>query len=59
MFLKYPNSLVIHVFDTIQLPFKAEDAARDSRKIKQDRYEEMRRRKDEEREAHERKLVSW
>jgi hypothetical protein len=36
---------------------KAEAAARDSRKTKQDRYEEMRRRKDEEREAQERLLV--
>lgn len=36
---------------------KADDAARDSRKTKQDRYEEMRRRKDEEHEARERKLV--
>lgn len=37
--------------------FKAEEAARDSRRTKQDRYEEMRRRKDEEREAQERMLV--
>ena len=36
---------------------KAEEAARDSRRNKQDRYEEMRRRKDEEREAQERLLV--
>jgi hypothetical protein len=36
---------------------KAEEAARDSRRNKQDRYEEMRRRKDEEREAQERQLV--
>lgn len=50
---------MLHVFDTVQLLLKAEDAARDSRKTKQDRYEEMRRRKDEERDAHERKLVSW
>ncbi|KAL0399266.1 UNVERIFIED_CONTAM: DDRGK domain-containing protein 1 [Sesamum radiatum] len=35
---------------------QADEAARDSRKTKQDRYEEMRRRKDEEREAQERKL---
>jgi hypothetical protein len=36
---------------------KAEQAARDSRLTKQDRYSEMRRRKDEEREAKERMLV--
>lgn len=36
---------------------KADEAARDSRRNKQDRYEEMRRRKDEEREAQERQLV--
>jgi hypothetical protein len=38
--------------------FKAEQAARDSRYSKQDKYAEMRRRKDEEREAKERMLVS-
>ena len=37
---------------------KAEQAARESRLTKQDRYAEMRRRKDEEREAKERMLVS-
>lgn len=37
---------------------KAEQAARDSRYTKQDRYAEMRRRKDEEREAKENMLVS-
>jgi len=42
---------------TILFACKAEDAARDSRRNKQDRYEEMRRRKDEEREAQERLLV--
>lgn len=36
---------------------KAEEAARDSRVTKQDRYAEMRRRKDEEHEARERMLV--
>jgi hypothetical protein len=36
---------------------KAEAAARDSGKSKQDHYEEMRRKKDEEREAQERLLV--
>ncbi len=36
---------------------KAEQAARDSRLTKQDRYSEMRRRKDEEHEAKERMLV--
>lgn len=36
---------------------KADEAARESRQSKQDRYEEMRRRKDEEREAQERALV--
>lgn len=36
---------------------KADEAARESRRTKQDRYEEMRRRKDEEREAQELKLV--
>lgn len=36
---------------------KADQAARDSRQTKQDRYAEMRRRKDEEREAQERMLV--
>ncbi|KAG6395548.1 hypothetical protein SASPL_141667 [Salvia splendens] len=35
---------------------QAEDAARDSRRTKQDHYDEMRRKKDEEREAHERML---
>lgn len=49
----------MRVFDMAQYLLKAEDAAHDSRKTKQDRYEDMRRRKDEEREAHERKLVSW
>lgn len=39
-------------------PFlKAEEAARESRVTKQDRYAEMRRKKDEEREAEERRLV--
>ena len=37
---------------------KAEEAARESRSTKQDWYAEMRRKKDEEREAEERKLVS-
>ena len=36
---------------------KAEEAARESRSTKQDWYAEMRRKKDEEREAEERKLV--
>lgn len=36
---------------------KAEEAARESRKLKQDRYAEMRRRKDEEHEAREHALV--
>lgn len=36
---------------------KAEEAARESRHTKQDRYAEMRRRKDEEHEAKERMLV--
>ena len=36
---------------------KAEETARESRYTKQDRYAEMRRRKDEEREAEELKLV--
>lgn len=36
---------------------KAEDAARESRQTKQDRYSEMRRKKDEEREVQERMLV--
>ncbi|XP_073304190.1 LOW QUALITY PROTEIN: DDRGK domain-containing protein 1-like [Primulina huaijiensis] len=35
---------------------QADETAQDSRRIKQDRYEEMRKRKDEEREAHERML---
>lgn len=38
--------------------WKADEAARESRQTKQDRYAEMRRRKDEEREAQERLLVS-
>lgn len=38
---------------------KAEQAARESRNTKQDRYAEMRRRKDEEREAQEHQLVCW
>lgn len=37
---------------------KAEQASRDSRLTKQDRYAEMRRKKDEEREEQERLLVS-
>lgn len=36
---------------------KVDQAARDSRQTKQDRYAEMRRRKDEEHEAKERMLV--
>lgn len=36
---------------------KAEQAARESRQTKQDHYGETRRRKDEEREAEERRLV--
>lgn len=36
---------------------KAEEASRDSRHTKQDRYAEMRRQKDEEREALERQQV--
>lgn len=36
---------------------KAEEAARESRNTKQDRYAEIRRRKDEEHEAKERMLV--
>lgn len=36
---------------------KNEEAARDAKQSKQDRYAEMRRRKDEEREARERELV--
>lgn len=35
---------------------QADETAQDSRRIKQDRYEEIRKRKDEEREAHERML---
>lgn len=35
---------------------QGDETAQDSRRIKQDRYEEMRKRKDEEREAHERML---
>ena len=38
--------------------WRDEEAARESRQAKQDRYSEMRRLKDEEREAEERKLVS-
>lgn len=38
---------------------KAEETVRESRHTKQDRYAEMRRRKDEEREAEERRLVCW
>lgn len=36
---------------------KAEEVARESRQMKQDHYAEMRRKKDEEREAQERLLV--
>lgn len=48
------------VFDLTKLLIvvKAEEAARESRLTKQDRYAETRRRKDEEREAKERMLVS-
>jgi len=38
--------------------WKADEAARESKQAKQDRYSEMRRLKDEEREAQERMLVS-
>lgn len=38
---------------------KAEEATRESRNTKQDWYAEMRRKKDEEREAEERKLVGY
>lgn len=38
---------------------KAEEAARESRNTKQDRYAEIRRRKDEEHEARERMLVDF
>lgn len=48
-FTEEPEFLVIVV--------KAEEATRDSRQTKQDRYAEMRRRKDEEHEARERMLV--
>lgn len=44
-------------FDMLVL--KADEAARESRQSKQDHYAEMRRRKDEEREAQERALVGW
>lgn len=44
------------LFDMFDL--KADEAARESRQSKQDRYTEMRRRKDEEREARESALVS-
>lgn len=54
-----PEALVINASDIDKLLLKAEDAARDSRRTKQDHYDEMRRKKDEEREAHERMLVSW
>lgn len=49
------------VFDLIKLLIvvKAEEAARDSRLTKQDRYAEIRRRKEEEREAKERMLVGF
>ena len=49
---------MINASDIDELLLKAEDAARDSRRTKQDHYDEMRRKKDEEREAHERMLVS-
>lgn len=39
------------------LVLKADEAARESRLSKQDHYAEARRKKDEEREAHERALV--
>lgn len=47
------------VFDLTKLLIvvKAEEASRDSRLTKQDRYAEIRRRKEEEREAKERMLV--
>lgn len=46
------------VYKTKVLVLKAEQASRDSRVTKKDRYEEMRRKKDEEREEQERLLVS-
>ena len=46
------------VVDCVPFFWKAEEAARESRQAKQDRYAEMRRLKDEEREAQEHKLVS-
>lgn len=48
--------VLFNVYDSI-LSWKAAEAAHDYRQTKQDRYEEMRRRKDEEREAQERLLV--
>ncbi|KAG6397826.1 hypothetical protein SASPL_139274 [Salvia splendens] len=50
------EALMINASDIEELLLKAEDAARDSRRTKQDHYDEMRRKKDEEREAHERML---
>lgn len=46
------------VYKTKVLVLKAEQASHDSRVTKKDRYEEMRRKKDEEREEQERLLVS-
>lgn len=63
LFLFYLIFPLFWNFSNVQLKFwfvilKAEEAARESRQTKQDRYAEMRRRKDEEREAKERQLVS-
>lgn len=41
------------------IDLKAEEALRESRQLKQDRYSEMRRKRDEEYEAKERALVGW
>jgi len=49
--------LVILVSYDNYIQMQAEEAAHESRKTKQDRYAEMRRKKDEEREAQERLMV--
>lgn len=48
---------VFVVYCAYMIIAKAEEAAHESRKLKQDRYAEMRRRKDEEHEAREHALV--
>lgn len=55
--LWYQHFFLRFLYLLLFLFLKAEEAARESRQMKQDHYAEMRRKKDEEREAQERLLV--